>query len=250
MEAEPGDFPERFRKARLAAGFTQRVLAERAGIGYPTIARIESGARLPNAANAAAIAKALDAPDLLVGVPDAETAERLRAQRSAEGRRGQKRPDAAERMHRLHAEKRTQATSAKGELLDANELAARRGISANAVRARSCVGKLEPIRLPGVVSLKGQPRVFFRPETDWAPRGTHPESLRALFSTHVGPIRQRALGKVLGGPYGKLGGRKRIALSEEHCAEVRRLAGLGWGRRAIASRLGLSEWAVRSALDA
>jgi hypothetical protein len=62
--------------------------------------------------------------------------------------------------------------------------------------------------------------------------------------------RQRWLGRWKGRQHGFLGGRKRIIVAEEQRIEIQKLASLGWGRRAIASRLLVSERAVRNVLEA
>jgi hypothetical protein len=64
-----------------------------------------------------------------------------------------------------------------------------------------------------------------------------------------GRSRQIWLGRWGGRDAGKLGGRPRISVSDEQRLEIERLAGQGWGRRAIASRLFVSERAVRSVLE-
>lgn len=63
-----------------------------------------------------------------------------------------------------------------------------------------------------------------------------------------GRARQRHLGRWEGMKYGQLGGRKAVDLTEGQRAEAVKLRAQGWGRRAIASRLRVSEWAVRKAL--
>jgi hypothetical protein len=65
-----------------------------------------------------------------------------------------------------------------------------------------------------------------------------------------GRVAQRWLGRWKGREHGASGGRPRLVATEPEHAEIRRLAGQGWGRRAIASRLRLSEWLVRTVLDA
>jgi hypothetical protein len=50
------------------------------------------------------------------------------------------------------------------------------------------------------------------------------------------------------GKYGHLGGRPRGELSDAQVAEIKSLAGQGWGRRAIANRLLVSERLVRNVL--
>lgn len=213
---------ERFREARIAAGLTQRGLAARIGYDAAAVARIESGARNPNIAQATAIAEALDAPHLLEGVPDEETAELLRRARVSAGKRGKPRPDASERMARLHAELHARADRARGDLLDVDELAKARGISRGSVVARVCVGKLPAVPVPGAVTLNGRPRLFFPRDVDWHARGSHPASLRALFSTHTGPIRQKALGRWFGRQFGHLGAPK-PAYGEAEIRAVHRL---------------------------
>jgi transcriptional regulator with XRE-family HTH domain len=243
------DQAERFRGARTAAGLTQRGLAARIGYSFSVVARIESGARQPNIAQATAIADALDAPYLLEGVPDAEAAERLRRARISAGNRGKTRPDASERMTRLHAELRLQADRARGDLLDVDELAKARGIGRSTVVARVCVGKLRAVPIAGAVTLSGRRRLFFARDVDWHARGSHPASLRALFSTHVGPIRQKALGRWFGRQYGYLGGPKR-RYTDEQAENVRKLKREhpGWGRSSLTAASGLTEKQVRAIL--
>ena len=65
-----------------------------------------------------------------------------------------------------------------------------------------------------------------------------------------GRTRQRWLGRWEGQRFGTLGGRPQVALSPEQAAEMEKLITRGWGRRAIASKLLVSERAVRKALDA
>jgi putative transcriptional regulator len=52
----------RVKAARLRAGLTQPQLAARVGVSRPTIARLESGARVPNVTVALAIARELGEP--------------------------------------------------------------------------------------------------------------------------------------------------------------------------------------------
>jgi DNA-binding XRE family transcriptional regulator len=61
--------------------------------------------------------------------------------------------------------------------------------------------------------------------------------------------RQKWLGRKCGREAGRLGGRPPAQLTPEQQAEVKRLSATGWGRRAIANRLLVSERAVRNALD-
>jgi hypothetical protein len=64
----------------------------------------------------------------------------------------------------------------------------------------------------------------------------------------AGRARQQWFGR-WAGKYGHLGGRPRVALTEAQRAEIAQLDAQGWGRRAIANRLLVSEWAVRNALE-
>lgn len=71
---EPLDAPERLsrnvRRLRLARGWTQADLAERAGVPRPTITRLEAGSPNPTFAVVARVAAALDASlDELTAVP-------------------------------------------------------------------------------------------------------------------------------------------------------------------------------------
>jgi hypothetical protein len=61
--------------------------------------------------------------------------------------------------------------------------------------------------------------------------------------------RQKWLGRWGGREAGKLGGRPRSDLTPAQLAKVQRLAEQGWGRRAIASRVRVTERAVRNALS-
>jgi hypothetical protein len=72
---------------------------------------------------------------------------------------------------------------------------------------------------------------------------------RALVAELPGQARQRWLGRWEGRRSGKLGGRPKTQLTDEQVTEARRLAGQGWGRRPIATRLGVSERAVRNVLS-
>jgi DNA-binding XRE family transcriptional regulator len=60
--------------------------------------------------------------------------------------------------------------------------------------------------------------------------------------------RQRHVGRWEGRKYGQLGGRPAAQLTDEQRIEVKRLSAKGWGRRAIANRLAVSEWAVRTVI--
>jgi hypothetical protein len=66
---------------------------------------------------------------------------------------------------------------------------------------------------------------------------------------HGGRVAQRWLGRWKGREHGSNGGRPRLVATAPEQAEIRRLADQGWGRRAIATRLRLSEWFVRTVLD-
>jgi hypothetical protein len=70
-----------------------------------------------------------------------------------------------------------------------------------------------------------------------------------LVSLTTGRARQRWYGRWAGRKYGHLGGRRRVEVSDTQTAEIMNLANQGWGRRAIASRLLVSERAVRNVLD-
>jgi len=67
-----------------------------------------------------------------------------------------------------------------------------------------------------------------------------------------GATRQKWLGRIHANKPpargGRTRGRPRVDVTEEQCAEIMRLASLGWGRPAIASRLHLSQWVVRNVL--
>jgi hypothetical protein len=63
-----------------------------------------------------------------------------------------------------------------------------------------------------------------------------------------GRARQRRLGGWEGGKYGDLGGRERVTVTPQQRANIK-MASRYWGRRKIASKFGLSEWAVRVVLD-
>jgi hypothetical protein len=65
-----------------------------------------------------------------------------------------------------------------------------------------------------------------------------------------GLTRQRWIGRWAGRAAGHLGGRPRVSVSDEQRLDIQKLDSLGWGRRAIASRLLLSERAVRNVLEA
>jgi DNA-binding NarL/FixJ family response regulator len=56
-------------------------------------------------------------------------------------------------------------------------------------------------------------------------------------------------GRKKGSEAGHLGGRPMATLTDEEKAKVARLASRGWGRRAIATQLLVSERAVRNVLD-
>ncbi len=71
-----------------------------------------------------------------------------------------------------------------------------------------------------------------------------PEFVRPFWS---GRTRQVLLGRAAG-KFGKLGGRPRILITHEQRAEIAKFAAMGWGRRAIASRMLLTERAVRQTL--
>ncbi len=64
-----------------------------------------------------------------------------------------------------------------------------------------------------------------------------------------GRARQVWKGRWGGRASGHLGGRPKVAASDEQIAEVKRLAAIGWGRPNIAAHLELSEWLVRKILD-
>jgi hypothetical protein len=103
--------------------------------------------------------------------------------------------------------------------------------------------------------LRGRPeRRFYASLGCWARHrwkiGAVSRELVTGWPSGSGRARQRWLGRWDGRRYGHLGGRPKITATDVQIEEIRRLAASGWGRRAIASRLRLSEWAVRRALDA
>jgi hypothetical protein len=69
-----------------------------------------------------------------------------------------------------------------------------------------------------------------------------------LRGSNAGRTKQIWLGRWEGRRYGKLGGRPEATLTAAQRAEVERLRAQGWGRRAIAGRLLVSERAVRNVL--
>jgi hypothetical protein len=75
----------------------------------------------------------------------------------------------------------------------------------------------------------------------------------ALPSTWGGRARQRHLGRANAtkppAPGGRPRGAPTVELTAKQRADVDKLAALGWGREGIATRLHLSEWAVRKHLD-
>jgi DNA-binding CsgD family transcriptional regulator len=79
-------------------------------------------------------------------------------------------------------------------------------------------------------------------------------SQEASWDRWGGVARQRWLGRLNAkrapGPGGRPRGRPAVTASPEELSTIRFLAGRGWGRRAIATHLRLSEWLVRRALDA
>jgi hypothetical protein len=79
-------------------------------------------------------------------------------------------------------------------------------------------------------------------------RDERPETLVPLFRTFSPKLRQTSIGRLLGKKAGRRGGRPPVQLSDAQLDQVRRLAKTGWGRRAIASHLAVSEQAVRKAL--
>jgi len=64
----------------------------------------------------------------------------------------------------------------------------------------------------------------------------------------MGRARQRWQGRWAGKKYGKLGGRPQVVATAEQRTEIENLAAQGWGRRAIANRLLVSERLVRNVL--
>jgi len=79
-------------------------------------------------------------------------------------------------------------------------------------------------------------------------RWKHGEAI-GLVGRWGGRSRQVWLGRWEGRKYGALGGRPVASVSEAQRAEIEELAAKGWGRRAIANRLLLSERAVRNVLS-
>ncbi len=123
-------------------------------------------------------------------------------------------------------------------------LACRKGPSPAPRQCLSCSKTFTP-RFPAFDA------TYFCSRTCWAlyRRSDRPETLVPLMRTFAPRIRQKALGRLLGAPAGRLGGRPRVTLTEAQRAEVAQLDAQGWGRRAIANRLLVSEWAVRNALE-
>jgi DNA invertase Pin-like site-specific DNA recombinase len=76
---------------------------------------------------------------------------------------------------------------------------------------------------------------------------------REMTANLPGWARQRLLGRWSGSKPPSVGarprGRPKVIANEAQAAEIQRLAASGWGRRAIASRLCLSERLVRNVLD-
>jgi hypothetical protein len=67
---------------------------------------------------------------------------------------------------------------------------------------------------------------------------------------HGGRVAQRWLGRWEGRAHGHLGGRPKVTATDAQLEEIQRLAAGGWGRRAIATRLRLSERLIRNTLGA
>jgi transcriptional regulator with XRE-family HTH domain len=92
----------------------------------------------------------------------------------SDGLRGKPRPDSARRIRRLHAAKRLEAEKVKGELgvVEARDLAEKRGVKTHTVVARASTGLLDVVRVQGVQALGGRERLFFRlDDADWPERG-------------------------------------------------------------------------------
>jgi hypothetical protein len=71
---------------------------------------------------------------------------------------------------------------------------------------------------------------------------------RLVRKYYGGRARQRWLGRLKGGEFGKLGGRPTVQLTDTQLTEAEKLHEQGWGRRAIATRLQVSPHAVHKAL--
>jgi hypothetical protein len=102
----------------------------------------------------------------------------------------------------------------------------------------------------------GRERIFYsascRGRFRWE-KGIGVRELPKSWWGKAGRARQRWLGRWGGSkppwPGARPRGRERAAVTDEQRAEILRLARQGWGRRAIRSRLLLSERAVRNVLD-
>jgi DNA invertase Pin-like site-specific DNA recombinase len=94
---------------------------------------------------------------------------------------------------------------------------------------------------------RARPDAGDRLRSAWAAREGSPFT-RGWARWHGGRIAQRWLGRWDGRAFGHLGGRPKAIATEAQSVEIYRLAASGWGRRAIATRLRLSERLVRNAL--
>jgi transcriptional regulator with XRE-family HTH domain len=62
LDRTTADFGQRLRQARVARGWTQRVLAERAGLGMETVHVLERGRKRPRSSTTTLLGMALGVP--------------------------------------------------------------------------------------------------------------------------------------------------------------------------------------------
>jgi hypothetical protein len=136
------------------------------------------------------------------------------------------------------------------EELDASEVAAGWGVGRQTIHAhyvpRRALDHVDVVVGP----LRLRRRFFRRSDVEafqHTPRGTNPESLRALFSTHIGPIRQKALGRLFGAKAGRLGGRPRGYTEQQaqRALELMRRPGTKLSDEAVGRIVGLSRRQVQ-----
>jgi DNA-binding XRE family transcriptional regulator len=264
----------KLRAERERQGLARKELAARAAMSANTLTGIENGHQRPSIPVAATLAKALrvamtdlftivececgECGELLIDMPRHGSAARFLSGHNVH------RPEHGEAIASAHRSRRSRLGIPEekickgcGRIYTRSEVPRQR-LEHWLAREYCPDGCRWPVVEPRPCEYCGE---VFRPDENrrhYCPGTTHGQLARwerltdipdAVLKALPSRARQKKLGKKRGREFGHLGGRPAAMLTDEQRAEVEKLHARGWGRRAIAGHLLVSERAVRNALD-
>jgi transcriptional regulator with XRE-family HTH domain len=261
------------RKRRISLGLTLGELAAEVGLSEAVLARIETGKGRPSLARAEAIAETLgveveDVFELrecacgcggrMIDLPRDGSAPRyISGHNSREPDHGASIAEAHRARRRLQGIPEEKICNGCGRTYTRSEVPRQR-LEHWLAREYCPDGCRWPVVDPRPCKYCGE---MFRPDENRHEycSGSHAQLARwkrltdipdAMLAALPPKARQVWFGRKKGREAGHLGGRPAAALTDIQRAEVEKLHARGWGRRAIANHLVVSERAVRNALDA